>query len=208
MPHGKHVHAAGLGQLFVGVFLQIINGDGQIPAAAIALPGAIFLGTFDVGDFGAIGGEAGQIAAGNGQDFCRAALRGDQIKARVAVGRRDGAVGTKQNIFAVGRPPKNDVGGRMEGEALGLAAFCGDDVDVGIAVVFSGEGDPFAVGRKFRVELVAGTGGQAAGGATVAGSGPEIAGVGEDYFVLGNVGVTEEARGSRGRLVCGRGVPT
>src|SRR5258708_39778968 len=95
----------------------------------------------------------------------------------------------------------------MKGEALGLAAFGGDDVDVGIAVVFRGEGDPFAVRRKFRVKLVAGTSGEAAGGAAFAGCGPEIAGVGEDHFVVGNVGAAQETRGSGGRLVWGRGVP-
>ncbi len=94
----------------------------------------------------------------------------------------------------------------MIGEALGLAALCGDDVDIGIAVIGGGEGDPFAVGRKFGVELVAGAGGEAAGGAPFARGGPEIARVGKDDLVFGNVGVAEKARGSGRNLVCGRGL--
>src|ERR1700730_2169775 len=94
----------------------------------------------------------------------------------------------------------------MIGEALRLAALCGDDVDIGIAVIGPGEGDPFSVGRKFGVELVAGAGSESACGATFAGGGPEIAGVGEDDFVLGNVGVSEKARGAGRNLVSGRGL--
>ena len=43
VPHRKHVHAFGLGQLFIDVVLQVVDGDGQVPAAVVALPGPKFL---------------------------------------------------------------------------------------------------------------------------------------------------------------------
>jgi hypothetical protein len=65
----------------------------------------------------------------------------------------------------------------MIGEALGFAAFGGNDVDVRVAVVKGGEGDQFAVGRKFRIELVARTGREAVCGAALSRRSPEVAGV-------------------------------
>src|SRR5258708_6540126 len=200
VPHGKHVHAGRLGQLFVGVFLQVINGDGQAPAAAITLPGAVLLRSFDVGDFAAVGRKTGEIAARNRQHLREAALGGDQIEARGATRGRYGAVGTEQNILTIGRPAEHDISGRMKREALGFAALGGDDVDIRIAVVGGREGDPFAVRRKFGVELVTSAGGDADRGAALSGSGPEIARVGEDDSVFRYVSVTEEAGSARGRL--------
>src|SRR5258706_103460 len=94
----------------------------------------------------------------------------------------------------------------MIGEALRLPALRGNNINIGIAVIGGGEGDPFAVGRKFGVELVAGAGSEPAGGAPFAWGSPEIAGVGEDDFVFGNVGVAEKARGAGRNLVSGRGL--
>src|SRR5438105_1744603 len=91
----------------------------------------------------------------------------------------------------------------MKREALRFAAFGGNHVNIGIAVVGSGEGDPFTIGRKLGIELVARTGGNADCGAALAGSGPEIAGVREDDFIFGDISVTEKARRSGGRLVQG-----
>src|SRR5258708_38397095 len=88
----------------------------------------------------------------------------------------------------------------MKCEPPGFTAFRGNNVDIRIAVVGGGEGDPFAVRRKFGVELVASAGGDADSGATFARSGPEIARVREDDFVFGYVSVAEEARRSGGRL--------
>jgi hypothetical protein len=80
----------------------------------------------------------------------------------------------------------------MKGESPGLAAFGGDDIDVGVAVILAGEGDPFAVGRKFRVELVTNVGSQPAGRAAVARGDPQITGIGKNHFVFGDVGETQE----------------
>jgi hypothetical protein len=88
----------------------------------------------------------------------------------------------------------------MKGEALGFAAVAGNNVDVRIAVVRGGVGDPFSVWRKFWIELVAGAGGQAERGAAFAGGGPQIAGVGEDNFVFGDVRVAKETRRPGRRL--------
>ena len=159
VPHGEEVHACGLGQLFVGIFLEVVNGDGQAPAAAIALPGAEFLRSFEISDLGAVGRKRGEAGARNGKRFCGAPLRRDEEQLGVAARRRAEAVGAEEDIFAVGSPAEDDVIRRMKRQALGLAAFGGDDVHVGVAVIFTGEGDPFAVGREFRVELVTHVGG-------------------------------------------------
>jgi hypothetical protein len=82
----------------------------------------------------------------------------------------------------------------MIGEALGLAAFGGNDIHIGIAVVGSGESDPFAVWRKFGVELVAGAGGEAPRCAALARRRPQVSRVREDDFVAGDVRITEKAR--------------
>jgi site-specific DNA recombinase len=71
----KGSDAGGLGQLFVGIFLEVVNGDRQAPAAAIALPGAEFLGSFQVGDFVAVGRKRGEAGARNGKRPRRTALR-------------------------------------------------------------------------------------------------------------------------------------
>jgi hypothetical protein len=68
----------------------------------------------------------------------------------------------------------------MVREPLRNAAGCRDDEDVGVAIVFAGEGDLRAVGREDRVGLDAGAGRQAGGVAAVAVNAPQIAGVGED----------------------------
>jgi len=64
----------GLGQLFVGIFLEVVNGDGQAPAAAIALPGAEFLGSFEIGDLVPSGENVVRLARGTGAAL-RTALR-------------------------------------------------------------------------------------------------------------------------------------
>src|SRR6266446_1164529 len=129
MPHGKEVHARCLRQLFVGNFFKVEDGDGQAPAAAVALPGTEFLGSFEIGDLGTVRGKSGQARARNLERLSGAALRGDEKEFGVAARRRAEAVGTEQNIFAVGSPAEDDVVPGMKREALGLAAFSGDNVD-------------------------------------------------------------------------------
>ena len=126
MPHGEHVHARGLRQLFVGIFFQVVDGDGKAPAAAIALPGAEFLRGFEIGDFCAVGRERSKVAARDGQRVRSAALGRDEKEARVAAQRSAKAVGAEEDVFAVGRPSENDIVRRMKRESLGLAAFGGE----------------------------------------------------------------------------------
>ena len=78
VPHGEHVHALGLGQLFIGVVLQVVDGDGQIPAAVVALPRAEFLRGFDIRDLRSVGREGSQVAPRNWQLLGHASLRRHQ----------------------------------------------------------------------------------------------------------------------------------
>ncbi len=154
VPHGEKVHARGLRQFFVGILFQVKDGDGQAPAAAVALPGTEFLGSFEVRDLGAVWRKAGQACARYLQRLRRTALRRNEEELGVAARGCAEAVGTEQNIFAVGSPAG------MKRQALGLAAFRGDDVDVRVAVILAGERDPFAVRRKLGIKFVAYVGSQ------------------------------------------------
>ena len=109
VPHGEHVHALGFGQLLIGVAFQVVDGDGQVPTAVVTLPGAKFLRSFDVGDLGSVRRERSQVTAGNRQHLRRASLRRHQEKFREAAWRRAEPVRAEENVFAVGRPAKNDV---------------------------------------------------------------------------------------------------
>ena len=94
---------------------------------------------------------------------------------------------------------------RMEGQPAGLAADGGHDVDVAVAVVLAGEGEPLAVGRELGVLLDAVAGCQPTRDAAVVVHEPEVALVGEYDLVGGDVGQTEQMgrstaeRGGRGR---------
>src|SRR5260370_22253784 len=124
MPDEQEVHPRGLRQLLVGIFFEVEDGNGQAPAAAVALPGAEFLRSFEIGDLGAVRGKSGQARARNLEGLRGAALRGDEKEFGVAARRRAEAVGAEENVFAVGSPAEDDVVPRMKREALGLAAFC------------------------------------------------------------------------------------
>ena len=79
-------------------------------------------------------------------------------------------------------------GALIKRQLPGLAALGGHYIDVEIAVVLSGEGDPFAVGRKFREQFASRIGGDAPGVSARAGRQPEVAAVHEDNLVLIDVG--------------------
>jgi len=59
MPHGEEVHPRRLRQLFVGILFEVEDGDGQAPAATVALPGTELLRSFEIGDLGAVGRKSG-----------------------------------------------------------------------------------------------------------------------------------------------------
>ena len=154
VPHGEHVHAARFGQFFVGVVFQVIDGHGQIPAAVVTLPGTEFLCCFDVSDLGAVRRKRSQVASRNRQNLGHSPLRGHQKKPREACRRGARAVRTEENVLAVGCPSEHDVVRRMKGQPLRLAAFRRNEINVRVAVVFAGEGNPLAVRRELRVKLI------------------------------------------------------
>ena len=133
------------------------------------------------------GEKAGQIGTRDLQPLRRAALRRDKKQLGVAARRRGVTVGTEEDVLAVGRPAEDDVVGWMIGQALRLAAFCGDDVHVGVAFVLAGEGDPFSIWRKFWENLVAHVRRQSPRRAALARGNPQVAGVGKNHPVLRNI---------------------
>ena len=81
------------------------------------------------------------------------------------------------------------------------AALGGHEVDLGVAVVLAGEGEPLAVGREAGEHLEAVVAGQPAGDAAGGRHGVQVAGVGEDDLVAVDGGEAQAARfirGSRG----------
>ena len=80
-------------------------------------------------------------------------------------------------------------------ESLRVAAAGGHDVDLGVAVVLSGEGELGTVARVTREDRVAGRIGEAARGATVGGDRVELAAVGErDGLIVGGRETQEAGR--------------
>src|SRR5262249_35761218 len=106
------------------------------------------------------------------------------------------AVGAEQNILSVRSPAEHDVVRRMKRQPLGLAAFGRNDVNVRIAVILTGEGDPLPVGRKLRKKLVADVRGQAPRRAAFPRRNPQVAGIREHDAVFGNVGEPQKLRWS------------
>src|SRR5947207_957289 len=82
----------------------------------------------------------------------------------------------------------------MRRQAPGLAAFRRNDINIRVAIVLAGEGDPFAVGRKLWVELVADMRGEPPRRAALARGDPQVARVSKNHSGLGNVTVPEKLR--------------
>ncbi len=74
----------------------------------------------------------------------------------------------------------------MPGQALRLAPFHRDHVDVDVAVVAGGEGDVLAVGSEMRVLLLAGMRGQPPGAGPIGIGHPDVVGVDERDLPLGD----------------------
>jgi len=88
----------------------------------------------------------------------------------------------------IGGPAHDIVGSRMPGEASGLTPGCRDEIDVGVASVLAGEGDPAAVGRELGEQLHALVGRQLSRRSTARRHDPQVAAVNEGDPVLVNVG--------------------
>ncbi len=125
----------------------------------------------------------------------KAALDGNRVKALnaecIGIARR-----RKEDVLSVGRPAGGDVGAGMKCDAPGIAARCGDDVNVQHAVVFAGERDPLAVRREMRAALDAWSGGEANRFAAIAAHFPEIVAKHE-----ANVGAAQGGLAQQQRLI-------
>ncbi len=94
-------------------------------------------------------------------------------------GRLGVAGGGEDDVLAVRGPALDDVGAGVEGEALWVAAFYREGVDVDVAGVLGAEGHGPAVGGELGVLGLALEGGEAAGVSARAVDDPDVAGVGE-----------------------------
>ena len=141
---------------------------------------------------GAVGGHAAEVGLGQREGSRQPALRRHRVELPEPGGRRFAS--RLEEDVAVGRPALRDVGGWVPGEALGLAAGGRHEVDVGVAVVLAGEGDPAPVGAEGGVGFGAFGAGQADRVAAVPRDFPEVVGVREDDVRGAHVGLTQEAR--------------
>ena len=94
------------------------------------------------------------------------------------------AIGYEQHALAVRTPSGHDVRGRVPGQATGLTALHGDDVDIGVVVIIGRERDPLAIGREVRGELGGGIRGELHGVAAVSLADPDVASVDECQVIL------------------------
>ena len=197
-PRGVHVFGIGPGRGDEVVILGVDDPDGPVLASAIIA--ALFVpgGVHAVGDVGAVGGDFSLIGARERERGFYAAFDWDGPEARGGVGRCGGAGRGEEDRLAVGGPALHGVGAGVKGEALGLAAFGGDDVDVGVAGVVAAEGDPFPVGGEMGIGGGSLKTGKAAGGASGAVDGPDVVGVGERDLGGADGGGAEEPCGGSG----------
>ncbi len=154
-PHGKVVGDIVVGDALGFVGGEIVEPNLLRPSAAIAFPGAKLARNGIVGDFLAVRRIGGRRAFGNGQLLLVPAFRIHEKVLAAAVIVRE-PIAAHQDFLAVRCPIQNlivkaaarrqfaDVG--VEGQALGLAAVCRDDIHLAVAAVFCGKGNPTAVG--------------------------------------------------------------
>ena len=203
MPHGKGVGPIGVGHVFDSIVFEIVDGDGLGQAAGVALPGAEVAEDRVVGDLRAVGRKRSEAALIDGQRLGQTAVDA-HAEGTLGPAVRGIATREKQNALAVREPGDDFIvnahaiaerrrGSLIESQLPGLAALSGHHVDVEIAVVLAGEGDPFAVGRKFREQLAPGIGGDAARVAARARGQPKIAAVHENNLVFIDVGKAHQA---------------
>ena len=174
-PHGVAVSARVVGDFLLGMSLQIKNVELLCPAAGVAFPGAEIAEERRVHGFGAVGREIAGAGLGHGKRFRHAAGSGNGVNAAVTQVEIF-AAGTEDNGLAVGRPSidlivvtparRERSASRIKGELLWNAAGDGNDVNLFVAVVLSGEGDPLAVGRELGEKFEARMRGEARGQST------------------------------------------
>jgi hypothetical protein len=210
LPSGAH--SGGKRWAFLGgVGGEVEDPEVLRPPPLIALPGAEVAGEGGVDDLPAVRREIGAAAPGHRQRLAEAAGDRHGVDAALAVvpavpqrAEEDRLAVRRPAVDLVVVPPARREGaaGGVEGELLRHAAGRRDDVDLLVAVVLAGEGDPLAVGRELGEQLEAGMGGQAGRRAAGRRSGPEIAGIGEDDLVPMDVGKPQQP-GLAGRRAAG-----
>ena len=194
VPHGEDVlrRIAGKTGGFTGPEMMQPNLVGL--AAAVALPGAEFAEDSVVGHLLTIRGETAPSTARHRQGLRNSAGEPRQrqfsfervpvVPAR-AINHR--VIVLPGNDDVVGAHPIRNIiafQGRGVGEATRFSALGRHHIDLGVAIVLTGEGQCFAVRREagehlepFRV------GGQAPGDASLHGHGVEVSGIGEHHLV-------------------------
>ena len=188
----------------VHLALALPGGRGALPgvsgddadrlrlAAPVVPPLGVPVADLLVGDVGAVGGHAAQVGLGQREGSRQPARRWHRVELPETGGRCFAS--RLEEDVAVGCPALRDIGGWVPGEALGLAAGGRHEVDVGVAVVLTGKGDPAPVGAEGGVGLRALGAGQADRVAAVPRDLPEVVGVREDDVRGAHVGLTQEAR--------------
>src|SRR5579859_272757 len=196
-PHGIAMRARVIGDFFRGVGFQIEDVELLGPAAGITFPGAEVAEKRRVDDFGAVGGEVAGARLGHREGLGEATVDGNGVKAVVAKievlaerAEYDGfSIGCPAVDLIVIAPARSERAARgVKGQLPGNAAGHGDHVDLLVAVVLPGEGDPLAIGRELGEDFDARMRGKASGQAAGGGGEPEIAGVSENNFVAVNIG--------------------
>ena len=146
-------------------------------SAPVVAPLGVEVADLLVRHVGAVRGHSAAMRLGQGERSRESARRRNRIEPR-AHRRRRLPVRLEEN-GAVRRPSLDEVRGRVPGQALGLASRRGDQVDVGIAFVLPGEGDPLPVGAERGIDFGSFGAGQADGPAAVAPHRPEVVGMHE-----------------------------
>ena len=194
--------AAGIvGDFFGGVRLQVEDVELLRPATGIALPSAEIAEQRRVDNLLAIGRDVAGAGLRHGESLGKAAIDGDGIEAAVAQ-IEIFAERAEDHGFAIGSPAIDLIvvspaggkraAGRIERQLLGNATGGGDYINLLVAVVLSGEGNPFPIGREFGEKFEAGMRGKPGGHSARGRCGPEIACVREDDFVAMNIGKAQE----------------
>ena len=197
-PHRVEVVRVAAGHAFDRGVGETRDPDWRDLAAAIPFPDIERPRNGDVRDARAVGRDGALVAHGQGQRFRKHPVGRDGEEAAeppvLAQPRR-----RKQHLCASWRPPCDDVGSRVVGEAPRHAAGGRHGVDVQIAVVLGAEGDRGPVGREERAGFHAHAGGQADGVAAGARHRPQVSRVDE-----GDVGAAQRRVVGQQRPLLGR----
>ncbi len=193
LPHRDDVLGRVARQVGGGLRPEVVEPDVVGHPAAVALPGAELAEDAVVDELLAVGRVGGEAAAGQRQFLDRTAVHTGEIKLAEEVVPVDPA--RAEEDVRIVLPPDHEVvrphavghvvareRGRP-GQALRHASLRRHQVDLGVAVVLAGEGEPLPVGGEARDHLEPDVAREAAGDAAGRGDRVEIAGVGEDDLV-------------------------